>query len=216
MNGARLVEDRLRAEYVGLLPAMQRTLIALETEVRYVLLPTTLELHRYERILVRGRVKECESAVDSLRRRQEGGTFDADHVDRYSLTALPDLVGVRVLTFPNRRLQEAHRVILAKVSEWSFDPVSGAVEDEEPIALKYQGFWNPTDRFRAEIQIVSLLIGLFWEVEHSAIYKPSPNLRGVAKSIAMRSRTAAVLSALRNFEEEFDRQIEGGFEFPSG
>jgi len=56
---------------------MQRTLTALETEVNYLLLPSRLKLDPYARILVRGRVKDCESAVDSLRRRQEGGTFDA-------------------------------------------------------------------------------------------------------------------------------------------
>jgi hypothetical protein len=54
-----------------------------------------------------------------------------------------------------------------------------------------------------------LLVGLFWEVEHAAIYKPSPSLRGVEKSAAMQSKTAAVLAALRDFEEEFDRQLDG-------
>src|SRR2546425_12180509 len=99
MNGARSVEDRLRAEYVSLLPAMRRTLTQIETEVSYALLPVTLEVHRYERILVKARLKECESAVDSLRRRQEGGRFDTDKRNTYSLASLPDLVGVRVLTF---------------------------------------------------------------------------------------------------------------------
>ena len=64
-------------------------------------------------------------------------------------------------------------------------------------------------RFSASAAATSeLLVGLFWEVEHSAIYKPSPNLRGIEKSRAMKGRTAAVLSALREFEEEFDRQID--------
>jgi len=209
MNGARSVEDQLRAEYVGLLPAMRRTLTEIETEVSYALLPVTLELRRYERILVRARLKECESAVDSLRRRQEGGTFDTDRPNDYSLASLPDLVGVRVLTFPQRRFDDAHAAFLSRISEWTADPISGANPEDAPIALKYYGLWNQSDPITAEIQIVSLLIGLFWEVEHSAIYKPSPNLRGVAKSIVMKSKTTAVLTALREFEEEFDRQIDG-------
>jgi len=211
---ARLVEDHLRAEYVALLPAMQQALLALETEVRYVLLPLTLGLDRYERVLVRARLKDCESAVDALRRRQEGGIFDTDRRDQYTLTSLPDLVGIRVLTFPQRRLEDAHNAIrsLARLTAWTADHISSEPLEGTSIALKYHGHWTAGDLFHAEIQIVSLLIGLFWEVEHSAIYKPTPNLRGVAKSIAMRNRTAAVLAALRDFEEEFDRQIEAGTE----
>lgn len=75
------------------------------------------------------------------------------------------------------------------------------------MALKFHGFWLPDDAFHSELQVVSLLVGLFWEVEHSAIYKPTPRLRGVAKSLAMRTRTVAVLSALREFEQEFSQQL---------
>ena len=210
----RLVEDRLRAEYFELLPALQRSLVAVETEVNYLLLPAKLELDRYARILVRGRVKECESAVDSLRRRQEGGTFDSARSERYSLTALPDLVGVRILTFPQACFDEARKVIEPKVHGWSSDHIADENAEKSPIALKFHGFWSSNDVFHSEIQIVSLLIGLFWEVEHSAIYKPAPNLRGIAKSLAMKSRTADVLSALRAFEEEFGQELASNFELP--
>jgi ppGpp synthetase/RelA/SpoT-type nucleotidyltranferase len=204
----RLVEDLLRAEYVGLLPSMQRILTQIETEVRYALLPLTLPLDRYERVLVRGRLKECESAVDSLRRRQEGGTFVPEEPERYSLTSLPDLVGVRVLTFPRRHFEAVRRLLTPITDSWTSDHLAGLDATDSPIALKYDGMRNPTDAVKVEIQIVSLLVGLFWEVEHAAIYKPSPSLRGVEKSPAMQSKTAAVLAALRDFEEEFDRQID--------
>jgi ppGpp synthetase/RelA/SpoT-type nucleotidyltranferase len=49
--------------------------------------------------LVTSRVKECESALDSLRRRQEGATFDSGRPELYSLDKLNDLAGVRVLAF---------------------------------------------------------------------------------------------------------------------
>jgi len=202
----RLVEDLLRAEYVALLPSMQRTLTQVETEVRYALLPLTLPLDRYERVLVRGRIKESESAVDSLRRRQEGGTFVPETPGRYSLTSLPDLVGIRVLTFPHRHFENVRRLLSPMTDAWTADHL-GAAPNGSPVALKYSGIRNPTDAVRVEIQIVSLLVGLFWDVEHAAIYKPSPSLRGVEKSSAMQSKTAAVLSVLRDFEEEFDRQI---------
>lgn len=81
-------------------------------------------------------------------------------------------------------------------------------QDSDVIALKYSGRWNPDDPFRAEVQVVSLLVGLFWEVEHAAIYKPNPNLRGVAKSIEMSRKVAAVETALREFEIEFQRLVD--------
>ena len=208
----RLVEDLLRAEYFGLVASMQRTLTALETEVNYLLLPSRLKLDPYARILVRGRVKDCESAVDSLRRRQEGGTFDASQPGKYSMTALPDLVGVRILTFPQACFEQASEIVTNRIPEWTSDHIPAEEPSAPPIALKFHGFWHRDDRFRSEIQIVSLLIGLFWEVEHSAIYKPAPNLRGVSKSLAMKSRTAAVLASLRAFEQEFGRLIDSADE----
>lgn len=211
----RLVEDRLRAEYFALLPSLQRTLTAVETEINYLLLPAKIELDRYARILVRGRLKDCESAVDSLRRRQGGGTFDSARPEQYSLTALPDLVGVRILTFPETCFHEAQKVVASRLMGWIADHIYAQESNEPPVALKFHGSWFPGDAFHSEIQIVSLLVGLFWEVEHSAIYKPAPSLRGVARSLAMQSRTAAVLSALRDFEQEFGRQLLENFELPS-
>jgi len=191
---------------------MQRTLTALMTEVNHVLLPTILNLDRYEQVLVNGRIKGSESAIDSLRRRQEMGRFDVDRGETYSLTTLPDLVGIRVLAFPQRRLEEV-RVVLEgepRLSAWSSDHIESRDAVQPPVAFKYQGFWNTDDPFRSELQIVSVLIGLFWEVEHSAIYKPTPRLQGAASSMAMKDRNDAVLRALQQFEQEFDRQIEVG------
>lgn len=206
MEDSRLIEDRLRAEYVRIDPVLRRTRLAIETEINYLLLPVTLELEKHEQILVRARVKDCESAIEALRRRQEGTTFDV-RSDRYSLLALPDLVAIRILGFPEQRLDDARRILAPRIATWTADPIPATLAGERDIALKYHGQWRDTST-ETEIQFVSLLIGLFWEVEHAAIYKPSPKLGGLARSIAMTNRTAAVHVALREFEEEFGRQIE--------
>ncbi len=52
-----------------------------------------------------------------------------------------------------------------------------------------------------------MLTGLFWEIEHSTIYKPTLELKGVADSIAMQQRTQEVLDALKRFEEEFEQLV---------
>lgn len=132
-SSVRLVEDRLRAEYFALLPDMQRSLTAIEAEINYLLLPARLKLDPYARILVRGRLKDCESAVDSLRRRQEGGRFDPTRTEQYSLTTLPDLVGLRILTFPDVCFQEVQKVVSARLLGWTEDHIWAEDRTELPL-----------------------------------------------------------------------------------
>ena len=61
------------------------------------------------------------------------------------------------------------------------------------------------DKIHGEIQIVPMLTGLFWHVEHEAIYKPKPELKSLANSLEMRERTQDVLNALKAFEQTFER-----------
>lgn len=96
----RTVEDRLREEYFALLPDVRRVAEELETKVRHCLLPISSRLDRYERLVITSRIKECESALDALRRRQEFATFDRDRPERYTLHSLKDLAGIRVSVFP--------------------------------------------------------------------------------------------------------------------
>ncbi len=83
-------------------------------------------------------------------------------------------------------------------------------DPREALGQKYSGFLEKvSDRVRGEYQIVSMLVGLFWEVEHSTLYKPTLELRGVARSLSMLERNRQVLSSLAAFEEEFERSRDG-------
>ncbi len=206
----RTVEDRLREEYFELLPDVRHVAAELEAEVRHSLLAISRKLNRYERLVVRSRIKECESAIDALRRRQEAATFDSGERQLYSLASLNDLAGVRVLAFPRSRLTEADEELRKRFRSWTPDPVPGYDENDEPLAFTYYGYcMAASDKVQGEIQIVPMLTGLFWEVEHSAIYKPDPALKGVARSPKMQQRTKEVLEALKAFEEEFERLVRG-------
>jgi hypothetical protein len=55
-----------------------------------------------------------------------------------------------------------------------------------------------------------MLTGLFWEVEHSAIYKPNPELKGSEQNLEIRDLTVDVYKALSHFEEGFERIVLGG------
>jgi len=209
MTEPRTVEDRLRAEYFELIPDMQRTLVALEADVRHHLLSVMIALNRYEQVRIVARLKECESAVDSLRRRQEARVFDPEKLEEYSLSSLRDLVAVRVLVFPSYRREQVHTALLPLLKDWTSDPVPGIEPGDSPLALKYYGRCSSAcTNLTAEVQIVSSLIGSYWEVEHSALYKTSPNLQGVIRSPSMKARQQAVLSALHEFENEFERLIQ--------
>ena len=201
----RTVEDRLREEYFGLLPDIRRVAQELETKVRYCLLPISSRLDRYERLVITSRIKECESALDALRRRQEFATFDRDRPERYTLYSLKDLAGVRVAVFPRGRWTETEQELHKQFSSWEPDPVRD--ENGKLLAFKYYGYCNANDKVRGEFQVVPMLTALFWEVEHTAIYKPSPILKGVARSLEMQQRTTEVLKALQAFEEEFESLI---------
>jgi hypothetical protein len=80
-------------------------------------------------------------------------------------------------------------------------------DDGVQLAFKYNGRYAESSQgLQCEYQIVSTLIGLFWDVEHAAIYKQAPNLKGLGP--VMRGQTSAVYRALKEFEDEFERQIQ--------
>jgi ppGpp synthetase/RelA/SpoT-type nucleotidyltranferase len=197
----RTVEDRLREEYFNLLPEIHRVADRLEAEIKYLVLPISGRLERHERLAVKYRVKSCESAIEKLRARQETGTFRRSRPEIYTLTSLNDLAGVRVLAFPRNRLTEVDRLLRENFRTWTPDPVE---DDGEVQAFKYCGYCQASDKVRGEYQVVSMLTGLFWEVEHSAIYKPDARLSGIADHRGMRERTRDVAKALKAFEEQFE------------
>lgn len=197
------VEDLLREEYFDLLTNIQRVVWQLEAEIRCHTLPILQKLKPHEQLVIKSRVKDCESALKSLRRRQEGGTFDSERPGGYSLLDMPDLAGVRVLVFPRNTLIEVDNALRTLFTDWVFDPVpddKGGV-----LAPKYSGYrLDVSNAVRAEYQVVPMLIGLFWEVEHSALYKPAPAFKGKAESEPMKIRNADVVRALSSFEAEFE------------
>ena len=195
---ARTPEDRLREQYFDLLPDIQRVVWQLEAEVRYHTLPILHSLGTGEQLIVDSRIKECESALEKLLRMKglEGRRFDPDCTDQYSLLDLPDLAGVRVLVFPRRRLDEVDKTLCAHFQDWTAKPLKD--RKGEVLAPRYFGYCEEVSRtLRAEYQVVPMLLGLFWRVEHPAMYK----FRRVANSREMRRRREEVERVLAHFEE---------------
>ncbi len=200
----RSIEDKLREEYFHILPIVRRIRQQLEAEVRFNLIPILNTLQAHERYEVHSRVKDCESAISALRRRQEGSLFDTDQPDKYLLTQLKDLAGVRVLVFPRALVDRVDKCLRNHFCLWTADHVPGYDEGDENQALKYFGFCLQEDHIYGEIQIIPMLTGLFWQVEHEAIYKPKPEFKSISNSLEMKERTQGVLNALKAFEETFE------------
>ena len=206
----RSIEDQLREEYFDFLPEIRRVVWQLEAEIRYHTLPILHSLKPYEQLVVKSRVKECESALKKLRE-NEGRVLDPGKSGRYSILNLPDLAGVRVLVFPNSRLVEVDEALRSHFPGWTPNPVkddSGVV-----LAPKYYGYCHDVNTWvKGEYQVVPMLLGLFWEVEHSAMYK----FKEVANSKTMREHRAGVERALSRFEEGIESFVRDYTEPPSG
>lgn len=172
------------------------------------MLQLTLDLRHHERIHIEARAKECDSAIDSLRRREEARQFDEDAPLRYTLTSLPDLAALRVLVFPKPRLEEVHKIVRSKYADWTSDPVITGTPPKFRV-WKYHGHCSTSSRLRAELQVVPMLSGLFWQIEHDAFYKPrDPILSGAVKKPIVRERTEAVYDAFEALEGVLEQEIQ--------
>lgn len=207
MTKQRTVEDRLREEYFALRPDILRVAEQIDVEIRHCLLRFSLNLNQYEQIVVKSRVKECESAINSLRRHQDPKYFRQSLPNLYTLTDLKDLMGMRILVFPRSRIRDIDRALRKHFRSWKADPVPGLSKGDGPLAFKYSGYCKASRKIRAEYQIVPMLTGLFWEVEHSAIYKPSPELKGAAGNPDIKERMQAIYKAFQDFEQELEEKI---------
>jgi len=193
-----LREDRLREEYFDLLPEIRKVVQELEVRIHYYTLPILQGLQRHEKLVIRSRVKEFESALSKLSRKNKdkGESRVLDPQKEYSILGLRDLAGVRVLAFPDRRISEVDDVLRSEFDTWESDPIP--YEGGAKRAPKYHGYCeNISQRVKGEYQVVPMLIGLFWDVEHSAMYKSDI----VANSRNMKRRRAVVERSLAQFEE---------------
>jgi hypothetical protein len=209
----RTIEDQLRQEYFELLPEIRRVEAHLNAEIQFHTLPILRSLGNHEQLAFKSRIKDCESAINALRRRTKEGkrrefaTFDRKRPEDYSLLDLKDLAAVRVLAFPIARLTEIDEALKSCFPDWTPDPIRNELGGV--LAPKYYGYCRAAGtRVRGEYQVVSMLTGLFWEVEHAAIYKPNPDLKGAERNFELQGLTDKVYQALTDFEQGFERAIK--------
>ncbi len=201
MNNIKVTEDYLREEYHKLKPEMVKIMTSLETKVRWYLHDIIFNLKKHQRIEIKIRIKDCESAIASLRKRVEGNV-EKDFA-KSKLTDLKDLVGIQIQAFPRQLIPVINKILIDSLPNWS--PNHTYSEDKKDIvAHKYYGSINKKFNI-CEIQIVPMLVGLFWEVEHFTYYKPYPELVGIKKNLEMQQIIQEVENKLKEFDEVFER-----------
>lgn len=193
------IENDLRNEYIQLKPSLLKIHRLLEAQIGWYLKDLIYTLENYQRIEVKYRIKDCESAIASLKSKQQFG-FDEER--KYTLRNLKDLVGARILVFPSTLITEVNKEILSKFPSWNTDHDSHG----GTIVWKYDGHLE-NQIVRSEIQIVSMLTGLFWEVEHFTLYKPHSAYRGIKKDPKMMRLYEEALNKLSEYETAFENYL---------
>jgi hypothetical protein len=177
----------------------------LEAEIRYHILSVLHDLDPFEQVIVKSRVKDCESAIRKLL--GEGNVFVPEK--QYSLLDLKDLAGARVLVFPSKRLSQIDDLLRASVPFRGWTPHPLLYAGKTLQAPKYYGvFESVSGEIQGEYQIVPMLLGNFWEVEHSAIYKPVGWAKGADRDDDLKALIKDIELALSRFEEKFERFVE--------
>lgn len=203
MSNKQIVND-LRQEYFDLKAPLYKELRHLEATVRSHLKELEYGLKEHERIDVESRIKDCDSAIDSLRRKQPGRDFEDGK--QYRLGELKDLVGVRILTFPASVMKSVNDVLSDRYKDWLTDH---DMHGDMQVYKFYQEIGEL--KIPCEIQIVSMLTGKFWDVEHSALYKPNPAYKGAIEgNFTMNRLYKDVMNKLAEFEKAFEESIKSG------
>ncbi len=113
-------ESLLRQEYSDLLPELVKVQQLLDAKIRWYLKDIIFSLKKkHQRIEIESRVKDCNSAISALRRRQQSRSFEKNGY--YSLTNLKDLVGFRILVFPPSLIKPVKKIITSKFCTWKTD-----------------------------------------------------------------------------------------------
>jgi hypothetical protein len=121
-----------------------------------------------------------------------------------------------VLVFPNDKLLKVDREIQQHepFKDWKSDPVKYARGYAQ--TPKYYGTWaDVSSRVLGEYQVVPMLIGRFWEVEHSAIYKPAGWAKGADRDHDLKNLRTKIEVALSRFEQKFEEFVKRNSKRPS-
>ncbi len=193
------VESRLQLEYLKVASALYKAKEYIEIEIKHTIKTQLLEAVHANKILISSRVKDCNSAITALKKKEEGRVFRDGR--QYSITQLNDLIGLRISVFPLTLLELVQSPLLSYLEnnfEQPFQTDHTTIENYD--IYKYRGIHNQFSEFNCEIQLIPMLISKFWDTEHDVFYKPaSPH-----DAPPMKEAYDAVIKSLYSFEKTYE------------
>lgn len=193
------IESQLQLEYLKIANKLYKAQEYIEIEIKHTIKTQLLKAVHANKILISSRVKDCNSAIISLKKKEEGRVFRDNK--QYSITQLNDLIGIRVSVFPLTLLELVKTPLLDYLDsnfEKQFQTDHTTIEKYD--IYKYRGIHNQFSEFKCEIQLIPMLISKFWDIEHDVFYKPaSPH-----DAPPMKDAYYAVINSLYNFERTYE------------
>lgn len=198
------LESNIRKSYHELLPVLKKIESLLVSKVQWYLRSEKFNLKEYERISVESRIKSCDSSLEKLVKKYPAPGQEGSNIRRYintsndfSLDKLSDLVGIRILVFPSSKILRIQKIISREFS-WKLDPEFFA------FGSQFQGRLRGCKKIGCEIQIIPMLIGKFWDVEHFVRYKPHPSYRfRIKNDTEINDLSKDIYELLENFQVRF-------------
>lgn len=193
------IESQLQLNYLKIANELFQAKEYIEIEIKHTLKTLLLEPVHANKILISSRVKDCNSAITSLKMKEEGGVFRDDK--KYLITQLNDLVGLRISFFPLTLLERVKPQLLSYLKnnfEQTVEPDDSSIGNYN--IYKFRGIHNKFSKFACEIQLIPMLISKFWDVEHDAFYKPA----NPHDAPPMKKAYDKVIESLYDFEKTYE------------
>lgn len=159
----------LRSEYDNQINKMNGLLDYYKTEIEYLIRELKLNCKKFEKIEFSSRIKTFESCITKLKKKNEANVL----TEEAKLSEVKDLIGIRMLVFPNDYIEVIKRLIMRKHNKFTIEEIDEDKKKECDF-IKFFVYFN-IEKFNhilVEIQILPYLLGKYWDIEHSLIYKP--------------------------------------------
>ncbi|MBU3955132.1 hypothetical protein KJ633_01590 [bacterium] len=161
------VINLLRGEYDSNKEKYYKLLSHSKTTVKNILKNLIINSKAFEQIEVVGRIKTFERCIAKLKKAKEANYLD----DEVKLAEITDIIGIRILTFPNKYIEKIIEIIKKDIVGYKISK-----EDNKEEIDFYKTYITSTltgfENIQVEIQILPYLLGKYWDIEHELIYKP--------------------------------------------
>ena len=181
----KILSNDTAKEYSNKIEKFKKIEEKLYFEVCHFLSDDKYNLNEFQHIEITSRIKSYSSAEKKLRNQLELTAHD-----KSSIFDLDDIIGIRISVFPLTLLRNIEKKLDEKFKSW---------KKEKSCHGRYSVYKHRSNYEKAncEIQLVPMLVGKFWDVEHSVIYKSK-----LSKNEDLNKSYDVIINALHDYENQ--------------